>query len=315
MPYDHGSMRSIYHVREYNIRRLSLLSKPDIFLSHDWPQSIEQYGDIHELLRKKPFFRQDINSGNLGSPPLMGLLQTLRPNWWFSAHLHVRFEAVVKHGYDHKNSEATSLRVPAANPEEIFISDEDIDEDGITREGSSHDAQRTTPNPDEIILDNEGELDERESGTSVPSSETRCIALDKCLPQRAGREIVEIEVFNSTGVSAKPVLTYDPEWLAITRSFQQYFTTTRQQVTYPDENTARTRVSAELEWVGQNIVHGTVNDPLTVDNCQVFVQTAPGPGTEGNAKFHQPPCYTNPQTVAFCNMLGIENRINTSSNT
>jgi len=61
MPYDHGSMRSIYHVREYNIRRLSLLSKPDIFLSHDWPQSIEQYGDTQGLLRKKPFFLDRIS--------------------------------------------------------------------------------------------------------------------------------------------------------------------------------------------------------------------------------------------------------------
>lgn len=26
MPYDDGSMRSIYHVREYNIRRLSLVN-------------------------------------------------------------------------------------------------------------------------------------------------------------------------------------------------------------------------------------------------------------------------------------------------
>lgn len=27
MPYDNGSMRSMYHIREYNIRRLSLVRK------------------------------------------------------------------------------------------------------------------------------------------------------------------------------------------------------------------------------------------------------------------------------------------------
>lgn len=93
---------------------------------------------------------------------------------------------------------------------------------------------------------------------------------------------------------ASPLLTYDPEWLAITRAFHQYFTTTRQQATYPDEPTARARVSAELEWVEKNIVHKATNDsakfPLCVDNCQVFVQTAPGPGSEGNAKFQQRKC-------------------------
>ena len=115
MPYDNSSIRSIYHIREYNIRRLSLvrtsfpcffsslvlsafqLSSPSIFLSHDWPQSIEQHGDLQGLLKRKPFFRQDIATGRLGSSPLMGLLKTLKPDWWFSAHLHVRFQATVVH--------------------------------------------------------------------------------------------------------------------------------------------------------------------------------------------------------------------------
>ncbi|KAF8549037.1 DBR1-domain-containing protein [Imleria badia] len=319
MPYDNGSMRSIYHIREYNIRRLSLLSKPDIFLSHDWPQSIEQYGDTQGLLRKKPFFRQDINSGNLGSPPLMGLLQTLRPDWWFSAHLHVRFEAVVKHGGGEQGPSEGDPPVIAANPDEIVISDDDVDECTIAREATlTSEVRTTTPqNPDEITLDNEEEFVESLPRHVAPQSETKFLALDKCLPRRAF-----LEVPHPTTVSTEPqspVLAYDPEWLAITRAFQQYFTTTRQQATYPDEPTARTRVATELEWVEENIARKVTNDsaksPLSVDNCQVFVQTAPGPGNEGNAQFQQPPWYTNPQTVAFCSMLGIENRINPSSST
>lgn len=86
-------------------------------------------------------------------------------------------------------------------------------------------------------------------------------------------------------------MTYDPEWLAITRAFHQYFSTARQQATYPDELTARARVSSELDWVEENIVRKATSDgaklPLSVDDCQVFIQTAPGPGSEGDAKFQQ----------------------------
>lgn len=88
-----------------------------------------------------------------------------------------------------------------------------------------------------------------------------------------------------------PILSYDPEWLAIARAFHRYFTTTRQQATYPDEPTARTLVSAELNWVEENIARKATSDgaksPLRVDNCQVFVQTAPGHRGEGDAKFQQ----------------------------
>jgi len=278
-------------------------------------------GTLKGCCAKNLFFRQDIDSGNLGSPPLMGLLQTLRPDWWFSAHLHVRFEAVVKHGSGEQGPSEGNPPVVLANPDEIVISDEDVNEDNITTEVAlMNDVRPTTfQNPDEITLVDEKELVEPAPGSVVPQSETKFIALDKCLPRRAFLEIVEIQVPHSTGVfteQTSPLPTYDPEWLAITRAFHQYFTATRQQAIYPDEPTARARVSAELEWVEENIVHKATDDstkpPLSVDNCQTFVQTAPGPGSEGNAKFQQPPWYTNPQTVAFCSMLGIENKINPS---
>ncbi|KAF9225845.1 DBR1-domain-containing protein [Gyrodon lividus] len=321
MPYDHGSMRSIYHIREYNIRRLSLLSTPEIFLSHDWPQSIERHGDVQGLLRRKPFFRQDVNSGNLGSPPLMGLLQILRPNWWFSAHLHVRFEAIVRHGRGDQIPEENGRAVPPTNPDEISILDEDFDEASVRLEGPFPEEKSAVvpQNTEEITLDSEEEDVEPPPRPVVPPSETRFIALDKCLPRRDFLEIVDIPVSSetlplATSGRAIPRLTYDPEWLAISRAFDAYFSTTRHQASYPDEATARARVSKALEWVQENIVRKASNEdgksPLSVDECQVFVQTAPGPGSEGKATFQQPPWYTNPQTVALCDMLGIENKVN-----
>ncbi|KAG6333217.1 hypothetical protein ID866_5872 [Astraeus odoratus] len=189
LPYDHGSMRSIYHIREYNVRRLSLLSSPHIFLSHDWPCTIEKYGNLPGLLRRKPFFRSDIENGRLGSPPLMGLLMTLRPRWWFAAHLHVRFEGVVKH----ESGEHEESCQEQSNPDEIAI---DFDEN----EPASIPAPGLAQNPDEIILDDE--LDPpapapllhvapvvEKTCTHKHQSETRFLALDKCLPRRDFLEV------------------------------------------------------------------------------------------------------------------------------
>ncbi|MEQ2187913.1 hypothetical protein GOODEAATRI_009615 [Goodea atripinnis] len=69
----------------------------DIFLSHDWPQGIYHYGNTEELLRKKKFLREEVETNTLGSPAAKELLAHLQPSYWFSAHLHVKFAAVMQH--------------------------------------------------------------------------------------------------------------------------------------------------------------------------------------------------------------------------
>lgn len=60
-PYDHNTIKSVYHVREYDVRKLMQVKEPiDVFLSHDWPVRITDYGDWRELVRRKHYFKQEV---------------------------------------------------------------------------------------------------------------------------------------------------------------------------------------------------------------------------------------------------------------
>ena len=99
LPYNNSDMYGIYHVRELDTRKLlAVKSQVDIGLSHDWPQGIEWLGDYERLFRKRQDFKDDAEAGKLGNVAARQCLDRLRPNNWFSAHLHTRYVAVVEHG-------------------------------------------------------------------------------------------------------------------------------------------------------------------------------------------------------------------------
>jgi lariat debranching enzyme len=249
----------------------------------------------------------------------MGLLKTLRPDWWFSAHLHVRFEATVVHsdGPSTTASGSTSSSgVDAAtaakgqNPDEIIIDDDDEElaevkaAVGTVQSPAVADVTELPAavqrNPDEITLD-----DEEEDVVAPPPplprlpqgkpNQTKFLALDKCLPRRQFMEVSSrpqhisqhshifqiIDIPTPAPTPTTPILTYDAEWLAITRAFHPLLSTTISQPSFPSEASARQMVQNELTWVKENVGDA---DRLEVGERQLFVMTAPGPGQEGSAK-------------------------------
>jgi len=103
---DQSSLISMYHVRNLEIFRLKQMARRekdersnalDIVVSHDWPAGITDFGNTEQLLRFKPHFTDDIKNNRLGNPATMDLLHQLAPRYWFSAHLHCRYQAEVEH--------------------------------------------------------------------------------------------------------------------------------------------------------------------------------------------------------------------------
>uniref|UniRef100_A0A0A1XSH9 Lariat debranching enzyme n=1 Tax=Zeugodacus cucurbitae TaxID=28588 RepID=A0A0A1XSH9_ZEUCU len=116
-PYSDATRTSVYHVRQLEVFRLKQISgETDIFMSHDWPRGIYNYGNKSQLARFKPHFRDEMDRGQLGSRPCEDLLKMLKPKYWFAAHLHCKFAAVVPHDEaDDNSAEADAINCDARN--------------------------------------------------------------------------------------------------------------------------------------------------------------------------------------------------------
>ena len=97
-PYDDSTVRSAYHVRSFDIFKLKLLSQPiDVFVSHDWPLGVYHHGNVEKLYRYKEYLRPEIEANTLGNPPAGELMTLLKPKYWFAAHMHAKFPALIPH--------------------------------------------------------------------------------------------------------------------------------------------------------------------------------------------------------------------------
>lgn len=198
------SVRKAYHVRKDDYLNLRLLNpaKEMIILSHDWPEGIYQFGDQKKLLKIKPYFEKDIKNHNLGNPYAMQLLNHIKPSYWFSAHLHVKFSATI----DWKKRRLSESLVKDAKKKCI----------------------KPVANDEEIELDFSGD-DENVELEQPPEStdnkymhSTKFLALDKCIRQKDCLQIMEIPVDQSHFSFKKKGLFYDAEFISILKALRNY---------------------------------------------------------------------------------------------
>ncbi|KAK0741891.1 lariat debranching enzyme, C-terminal domain-containing protein [Apiosordaria backusii] len=120
-----------------------------------------------------------------------------------------------------------------------------------------------------------------------------------------------MEIPSSRPITHRPVkLSYDKEWLSILRAFHPLLKSTFgiRGAEVPEdkgEEFYRGLIKESEEWVEENVFRkGKMNVPENFEVTAPVMEEGKGwvRGTEG-----QPREYTNPQMVAFCEMLGLEN--------
>ena len=328
LPYSEDDLRSVYHVRELDVRKLlQIKTQVDVGLSHDWPQGVEWKGDWRGLFRFKKHLENDAKRNTLGSPAAKYLLDHLRPPYWFSAHLHCKYSAIVRAGgastaAGRKEADSgpavlsTNGTTSNANADEIDIDLDSADEERPKKQagegmkqaeespaGVSEDLRARLP--DSFKIAKPGSQATHPEG--IKNKETKFLALDKCLPNRKFLQLLEIgsERDEPEVAPASSGLFYDKEWLAITRVFANEFRIGAFAVPPQSRDASyhKPMIPFEEAWVESEIVQkGKMKIP------ENFVQTAPphttdGPGQSSN----QPEEYRNPQTKAFCELVGIRN--------
>ncbi|CAE7676835.1 ercc6l [Symbiodinium microadriaticum] len=101
-PFTEEYKRSAVHAREYDAARLEKLQEPiDIVVSYDWPRGIWKFGNYEKMCEQPDLgenVKREMEGNTLGSPAAMELLKKLRPLFWFSSSLQVKFPALVPHG-------------------------------------------------------------------------------------------------------------------------------------------------------------------------------------------------------------------------
>ncbi|POS70486.1 hypothetical protein DHEL01_v211120 [Diaporthe helianthi] len=244
LPFSRDDIKSFYHVRELDVRRLlQIKEQVDIGLSHDWPRGIEKHGDVQQLYRTRPMWKEESLDGSLGNPAAEYVMDRLRPAFWFSAHMHWKFAAVRTYpppsqavvGLDGTPEAAPTVgtlpalsteEAPVENPNEIDLDIDDQEDSatpaldqyhGAAAEDEQVEAMSTVTDELRSQLPasftqqpkpNPSTGPKRTPGQPVPPTITnttvRFLALNKCEPGRDFLQLCGIHPVDTPVIDASP---------------------------------------------------------------------------------------------------------------
>jgi lariat debranching enzyme len=350
LPYTEDDVKSAYHVREFDVRKLlQIRTQVDIGLSHDWPRSIERHGNFRELFSFKKHFEPDSLNGTLGSVAVAQVMERLRPQFWFGSHMHCKFVAVRRWetpNLDPQQSQTISNEYKSG-PHPVVLNEDEIDlemddeeaGDQASAPATSESGSKVVRNEDEIDL-NLNEDDETlpnkpssNPASSVPqellaqlppsfikrqpdvkpspqppditNTTTHFLALDKHEPGKHFLQLQSITPLNPSPPNQPLHLSYDPEWLAITRVFALEGSPLTSPIP-PNKGSQyyATAIDEAKSWVQTNILDKGISLQIPAD----FEIVAPVYDEAlGDLVEEQPREWPNPQTARFCTLLGVKN--------
>ncbi|ETI20898.1 hypothetical protein G647_07241 [Cladophialophora carrionii CBS 160.54] len=148
----------------------------------------------------------------------------------------------------------------------------------------------------------------------ITNKTTHFLALGKCEMYQEFLQLLDIGSMTSPGETMnRPLkLSYDPEWLAIQRVFASELqlggVPTDRVSPHRGETYYREQIEQEQEWILEHVVK-----PGKLQVPENFTVTAPvyDPSLQVRSD-EMPREVTNPQTGAYCDLIGIENKFDSS---
>lgn len=241
LPFGQGDVKSFYHVRELDVRKLLLVREQvDVGLSHDWPRGVEKHGDVNSLYRLRPMWKEESLDGSLGSVAAEYVMDRLRPAYWFSAHMHWKFTAIKTYpppgeaAGDEKPAQVPQLdgvseAAPEAAPEEpvavvdpnaIDLNMDDSDDEPAPATTATDPAAEAPTNAvsEELLAqlpaafkpkERMGRTDPKQKpGYPVPptitNTTTRFLALNKCEPRRDFLQVCDLQPVDPSHLDTYP---------------------------------------------------------------------------------------------------------------
>ncbi|KAI9692306.1 MAG: hypothetical protein M1822_006537 [Bathelium mastoideum] len=275
LPYDRDELRSVFHVRECDVSRLL------------------QFGDYEKLFADRPSFFESAKIDNLDSAPAEQVMNLLRPDFWFSGHMHIKYTAEVDYEDNENEYKFKHLAVTDELASQLPAS--------MFKAASGKKKRAPMPSP-----------------PNITNTGTNFLALDKPGPKREFLELLDLISCCSIGVaSTKPymqktadgkfALHYDEEWLSILRSSSDGLVAEDApfDIAAKKSDAAGTdTVLHNLHWIQNNVTaKGLLKIP---DN---FERHAPTYNRDDKVNADEQPCeFPNSQTEAFCQMLQMRNK-------